>query len=570
MKRSQHRPSIFLNILLLAGLVGIWIAFAPTKIGGWTSYVMVNGISMEPGYHTGDLVIVRKAQTYQAGDVVAYRDAQMGAYIIHRIIGIEQGGFVLKGDNNSWRDPYHPTLDEIVGKQWIYAPKLAGVILWFRTPVNLSLTLALLGGVLMSSMIVRTSQGQKEKKGPSIQSSGWLEGSLYLLGLLLLGFLGLSIFAFAKPITRPVENIPYIQDGNYFYSATGMPGVYDTNVVRPGEPVFPKITCFLNIGLTYNILGGQFQNVAGTQQMSMRVMDEQSGWQRTIPMIAQTAFTGSSFFSAAALDLCQVQALLDMVEQQTGLHTSTYTLEIVANISFSANTASGQMVTDTFDPALTFNFDKVHLYLAENNTGTNPLHSTAQGSVSNSNMEANTLSILGSEYTVGFIRLCALLGLGMSLSGLVVLGALVFNAARQSKDALIRLRYGSMLMDVYGQNINITSRMIDVASIEDLAKMAERQNAMILHTTFHSVHYYLVQSHAATYRYILNPGKNAIAKMEPDNPEIFERLANDDDYVYEDSQPMPRKSTGYGIHIENVNITTSRSEDAEILRRIKI
>jgi signal peptidase I len=56
---------------------------------------MVNGISMESGYHTGDLVIVRKSQTYLIGHIVAYRDAEMGQYVIHRIIGTEQGQFVM-------------------------------------------------------------------------------------------------------------------------------------------------------------------------------------------------------------------------------------------------------------------------------------------------------------------------------------------------------------------------------------------------------------------------------------------------------------------------------------------
>ena len=89
---------------------------------------------MEPNYHTGDLVIVRKAQTYQVGDVVTYRDAEMGAFVIHRIIAIEQGQFVIKGDNNSWVDAYHPTHEEIVGKQWIYAPKAGRAMLWLRSP----------------------------------------------------------------------------------------------------------------------------------------------------------------------------------------------------------------------------------------------------------------------------------------------------------------------------------------------------------------------------------------------------------------------------------------------------
>ena len=73
------------------------------------SYVIVNGISMEPAYHLGDLTIMRKAAAYQVGDVVTYHDAEMNAYVIHRIIGVDQDQYVLQGDNNSWIDAYRPT-----------------------------------------------------------------------------------------------------------------------------------------------------------------------------------------------------------------------------------------------------------------------------------------------------------------------------------------------------------------------------------------------------------------------------------------------------------------------------
>jgi signal peptidase I len=515
MKQTQHWSSIFFNLILLAGLVLVWIAFAPVKIGGQASYVMVNGISMEPNYHTGDMVVVRKEQAYQVGDVVAYRDALMGAYIIHRIIGTKQEKFIMKGDNNSWVDPYQPTHDEIVGKQWIYTPKAGRVMQWLRKPINLSLTIVLLGGVLMNTTFTKPSKGKKQKNSPSIKLGGMLESTLYLLGFLFIVFLGLSIFAFTRPSTRTADKIKYQQFGNYSYTATGTLGVYDSEMVRSGEPIFPKLTCFLNIGFTYNILGNQLQNTSGNSQMYARVMDAQSGWQRTIPIIPQTAFTGNSYSSMAALDLCQVTSLLDLVEKETGLRASTYTLEIVTNIAFTSN-ASGQAITDTFDPILTFKYDKVHLYLANTKNETDPMGITKEGLASNSNMQSNTLSILGRNFSVDSIRVFALLGLVISLCGLIITGLFVLNTASQSEDALIRLRFGSMLVDVYEKSLEPTSTTIDVTSMEDLAKLAERQGTMILHMTYNFLHYYLVQNNGTTYRYIISTGKKGIIENDTD------------------------------------------------------
>src|SRR5687768_5069000 len=119
MAKSGRIPTIVTNLILVVSLIAIWLAFAPARLGGKVSYVIVNGISMEPGYHLGDLTIMRKAAMYQVGDVVTYRDADMNAYVIHRIIGVDQNHYILQGDNNSWIDAYRPTNEEIIGNLWI-------------------------------------------------------------------------------------------------------------------------------------------------------------------------------------------------------------------------------------------------------------------------------------------------------------------------------------------------------------------------------------------------------------------------------------------------------------------
>jgi signal peptidase I len=129
MGKQGRVPGVFLNILLAVGLVATWIAFAPVKLGGQVSYVLVDGISMLPTFHTGDLVLVRKAPTYQVGDVVSYQDALMGAAIIHRIIDVQGDHFLLKGDNNLWIDEYQPSSTEIFGKEWIFLPKFGEAVL---------------------------------------------------------------------------------------------------------------------------------------------------------------------------------------------------------------------------------------------------------------------------------------------------------------------------------------------------------------------------------------------------------------------------------------------------------
>ena len=69
-------------------------------------------------------------------------------------------------------------------------------------------------------------------------------------------------------------------------------------------------------------------------------------------------------------------------------------------------------------------------------------------------------------------------------------------------------------MDVHERVIGPLASTIDVRNMEDLAKIAEQQNTMILHTTFNYMDYYLVQGNGMTYRYGISSGKRDIIEVE--------------------------------------------------------
>ena len=73
---------------------------------------VVDGISMEPTMHTGDLVFLEKKapDKIKVNDIVVYRSGKR--YIIHRVIDIYKVNgeycYVIKGDNNPVPDPGFP------------------------------------------------------------------------------------------------------------------------------------------------------------------------------------------------------------------------------------------------------------------------------------------------------------------------------------------------------------------------------------------------------------------------------------------------------------------------------
>lgn len=103
--------------VLAALLWQVW----PQPIGGPVAYVSVSGTSMEPGLHTGDLVVVRRRSSYAVGDVVAYRvpNGQFGErnVVIHRLTaGDGRRGWTTRGDNRTAVDPWTPRDSDIVGE----------------------------------------------------------------------------------------------------------------------------------------------------------------------------------------------------------------------------------------------------------------------------------------------------------------------------------------------------------------------------------------------------------------------------------------------------------------------
>jgi signal peptidase I len=123
-------------VVAVAVLVGAWLLFAPTQLGGGTRYAVVHGTSMEPGLSGGDLVLVRNGRTPRVGDVVLYRDSALRVRVLHRVIRIEGDRLVLKGDANDFVDDPRPRTSEVVGTYWFSVPRAGSTLAWIHVPLH--------------------------------------------------------------------------------------------------------------------------------------------------------------------------------------------------------------------------------------------------------------------------------------------------------------------------------------------------------------------------------------------------------------------------------------------------
>ena len=112
------------------------------KFLGMTPLIVLSG-SMEPAIMPGDVVVIRgqAPQNYGLGDIATYLVGT--TTYTHRIVGEENGAFILKGDNNNVADDA-VAADQLIGKVLFKIPKIGVAILFFKTPPGMVVLLILL------------------------------------------------------------------------------------------------------------------------------------------------------------------------------------------------------------------------------------------------------------------------------------------------------------------------------------------------------------------------------------------------------------------------------------------
>jgi signal peptidase I len=517
-------------------MVIIWVFFAPTQVGGMASYAIVAGSSMEPNFHIGDLVIAHKGSTYQVGDAVVYRNFELQGFVFHRIIAENMGLYILQGDNNSWTDTHQPSKEEVIGKLWFHIPRGGLAIQKIRNPWVMALIAAIVGLVFASSLFNNKLESSKHMntktfqewfvstkqktqgwiaqiRGPETQTpsaphpGGMLEGVFIALGLVLLFSLLIGIISFSRPTFRIAQHEAQYQHlGIFSYLASAPQGVYDSNTISSGDPIFPRLTCTVDVNLQYTLIAQQAANITGTYQLTAVIREQVSGWQRKLPLQEENAFTGTTFGTTAKLDLCAMEALTKSMEQTTETHSGSYILLVVPNVRVNGELA-GQTVESRFDSGLTFLFDGLRFYLVQDEEAGNPLSFTEAETSNEERSEVNTMTFLGKQIPVPTLRWIALIGAIVSLSGLVFLGLKLQAISRIDQGQFLRLKYDSLMVDVQNLESPGSDDCVDVISMDALAKLAERFNAVILHQIQGHLHRYSVQAGGTTYRFEIGPNK---------------------------------------------------------------
>lgn len=122
---------IAMNVTLLVKRL-VYKEELPSVFG--CSVVTVLSGSMEPEFSPGDMLLIKRQQEYEVGDVVTYEE--QGSFITHRIIEQDENSYLTKGDANNAPDGTRIQYADIFGTVLLVIPGLGNAALFLKSPLG--------------------------------------------------------------------------------------------------------------------------------------------------------------------------------------------------------------------------------------------------------------------------------------------------------------------------------------------------------------------------------------------------------------------------------------------------
>ena len=118
------------TVLLLVGVVVVFFTVWPAKFGGFATFAVVSGPSMEPTFSSGHVAYASSLFTPTVGDVAVFApQAGSEARVIHRVVASSPEGFLLtKGDGKLEVDPWTVPPDRVDGKVVLALPGVGSLL----------------------------------------------------------------------------------------------------------------------------------------------------------------------------------------------------------------------------------------------------------------------------------------------------------------------------------------------------------------------------------------------------------------------------------------------------------
>lgn len=170
MEKALKIISKTLSTALVVIVVILAVLLAGVRVIGFTPYTVLSG-SMEPTYHVGSIVYVKKVDptTLRVGDPITFR-LTGNVIATHRIVevhgeGTPDLGFRTKGDANDTVDGITPA-SAVIGKATFSIPYLGYLSNFLQQPKGLITVVGCGAAVLAISYIIDAIFPEKKESEP--------------------------------------------------------------------------------------------------------------------------------------------------------------------------------------------------------------------------------------------------------------------------------------------------------------------------------------------------------------------------------------------------------------------
>jgi signal peptidase I len=500
---------VFAVLVPILAVAAWWLA-APPALGGNTSYVTTHGISMLPRFHTGDLALVRPADSYRVGEIAAYHSATLHTVVLHRIIAVHDGHYTFKGDNNSFTDPDHPVRAQLIGHLWVRIPDGGHVLTKLRSPLGIGLLVVVLLAGLGAFGTTRSAHRRRRRQAratvnmpqPVRFPAGLVRIARAVLATATLAGALAAVLGFTHAETAAsTASHPYTATTTFAYRSKVRSGpVYPGGEVLTGDPVFIRLVRVVTFQATRRLADVAVESGLGASSMTGTIFAS-SGWHHSFTIAPPLPITGADVSRSGTVDLRAVLALAARVGTLTGVPDDSYQLSIVFHTTGSVISRTGRILPDADIQTDTFSFSTTELQPASTTSpvaGAAPLPLIRHYSWVQPIRVASGLTIVGHRISVTWLRRVGLVVFVISGLGLI----LADLAYRRGGEAdRIRRRHAPGLVPVSDLPADRSNKIVEMASFDGLAQIALRYERVILHLHASDRDDYVVRDETTTYHY---------------------------------------------------------------------
>lgn len=495
------------SALVALVLAAVWL-FWPTGLGGGTTYVVTHGTSMEPGFSTGDLAILRPASGYAIGDVVAYDSPTLDTVVMHRIVAVDGDRFVLRGDNNDWLDEDRPTAEGLLGALFLRVPRGGEALDALTSPA----ALALIGGTGLAVMVItgrprggRLPKGSSRHRArparpvrlplPMPARARARQAALASGAVALLAGAGLGALLVVPSTSAGTRTVPVAQQGEYSYSGAAEAGTtYPTGALTTGDPVYTRLTDELLVTFRTTFTAEGLEAVTGTAWLDLAVTTP-DGWTAALGRGATGTVRDGTVTVSTTVDPSRAAAFLARHFEEIGTGGGSASLVVTPTVEVTG-AVQGRPFTAAAPAPLTFSMGSSSLDLSGGGAALTP---AAQIPVSVDTVEERSFPVLGVGLPVGLARVLAGVVLGCALAVLGVAGWIGRPRRGDVADEFL-VRHAARILPVAAFTPGRT--VVDVSDAEALGRVATRIDGLVLHQSGPDGQTLAVQDSDVTYRYV--------------------------------------------------------------------